>query len=100
MFKTAGNIRGTGTATLLVLDLATGDAAELASEATYETLRTAKEARQDALQEHRDPFPVQGRMELSIVEVRRLTGLFHPRGRVKTVEKLTSCSPIEEQYPR
>jgi hypothetical protein len=100
MFKSAGNVRGTPTTTLLVLDLETGDAAELRGEATYRTLRTAKQARQDALEQHRDPFPVQGEMELTIREAVRLTAMVHPRHRVEKVEKLTSCSPLDDQYPQ
>ena len=41
MFKSAGNVRGTSQASLLVLDLASGDAAELRGTATYRTRRTA-----------------------------------------------------------
>jgi hypothetical protein len=100
MMKTAGNVRGTSTATLLALDLETGDAAELRGRATYRTLRTAKEARTDALEQHRDPFPVQGEMDLIIEEAWRLRGMIHPRRRIVKAEKLTSCSPIDDQYPQ
>ena len=100
MMKSAGNVRATSTATLLILDITTGDAAEVRGRATFRTLRTAREARLDALEQHRDPFPVQGQMVMAIEEVRRLTGMIHPRRRVASVEKLTSCSPIDDQYPR
>ena len=49
MFKSAGNVRASSQLTLLVLDLATGDAAEISGLGRYETLRTMKEARLDAL---------------------------------------------------
>ena len=100
MFKTAGNIRATGKATLLVLDLVSGDAAELIGEASYRTLRTYKEARTEALLSGRDPFPVQGEMSLHIHWARRLRSLIMPRRRLEKVAKITSCSPTDEQYPQ
>ena len=100
MFKTAGNIRATGKATLLVLDLASGDAAELIGEASYRTLRTYREARTDALLSGRDPFPVQGEMSLQIRWARRLRSLIAPRRRLEKLAKITSCSPTDEQYPQ
>jgi predicted pyridoxine 5'-phosphate oxidase superfamily flavin-nucleotide-binding protein len=100
MLKSAGNVRATSQATLLVLDLQTGDAVELAGDATYRTLRTAREARSDALEQHRDPFPIQGQIDLSIKEARRLTGMIHARRRIAKAEKMTSCSPIDDQYPQ
>lgn len=100
MFKTAGNIRATGRATLLVLDLETGDAAELIGEARYRTLKTLKQARLDALQKHRDAFPVQGEMTLRIRWARRLLGLIMPRQRLEKAVRITSCSSTDDQAPQ
>jgi hypothetical protein len=100
MFKTAGNIRATALATLLVLDLVSGDSAELIGEAEYRTLRTYKQARADALLSGKDPFPVQGEMTLGIRRTRRLRSLVAPRQRLEKTEKVTSCSPIDDQYPQ
>jgi uncharacterized protein len=100
MFKSAGNVRATGQATLLVLDLVTGDAAELIGEAGYRTLRTYKQARTDPLLSGKDPFPVQGDMTLSIRHAYRLHSLVAPRQRLDKTEKLTSCSSTDDQAPQ
>jgi hypothetical protein len=100
MLKTAGNIRATGRATLLVLDLASGDAAELVGEAAYRTLRTYREARTDALLSGRDPFPVQGEMSLQVRWARRLRSLIAPRKRLEKALRVTSCSSTDEQAPQ
>jgi hypothetical protein len=100
MFKSAGNIRAGGRFTLLVLDLATGDAAELHGTARYETLRTAKEARTDGLEQHNERFPVQGRMSCRVEAAFRLDGVTHPRRRLETRQRVTSRSSTHEQAPR
>ena len=100
MFKSAGNIRATPIATLLVIEIATGDAAELSGTARYETLRTMKQARLDALQQHRDSFPVQGAMTLEVTRVRRLRSVIQPRRLLEGAQGVTSSSPIEEQAPQ
>jgi uncharacterized protein len=98
VFKSAGNIRATGTATLLVPDLAAGDALELAGRASYETLLFQRRPRTDPLLRLRDPFPIQGRMLLRVESARRLRGLAWPR-RSSAGEQVTSCSALEEQAP-
>ena len=100
MFKTAGNVRATGCASLLVLDLHTGDAAELVGKASYMTLKTRSQARSHGLERHRDPYPVQGEMSLSVRRARRLRGLFAPRERMAKAQRVNSCSPIDDQAPR
>ncbi len=99
MFKSAGNVRATGAATLLVLELATGDAAELWGHAAYTTARREPEPRAAGLLQGRDPFPVQGAMRLHLAGAARLTSLMHPRHRAGVTERITSCSPIAEQAP-
>ncbi|MGE3985151.1 MAG: pyridoxamine 5'-phosphate oxidase family protein [Dehalococcoidia bacterium] len=100
MFKSAGNIRAGGRFTLLVLDLASGDAAELHGTAGYETLRTAKQARTDGLEQHPDHFPVQGRMSCRVEAAYRLDALTHPRRRLERRQRVTSCSTTDEQAPQ
>jgi hypothetical protein len=99
MFKSAGNVRASGRFTLLVLDLPTGDAAELHGTATYTTLRTAKEARSSGLEQHRDPYPVQGRMTCRVEEAYRLDALTLPRRRLEKRQRVTSRSALEQQAP-
>jgi hypothetical protein len=100
MLKSAGNVRATGIATLLVLDLATGDAAELSGHADFRTLRTNKEARRAALEQHRDPFPPQGEITLQVHRITRLVAFTNPRRLIETQNKITSCSPPEDQRPQ
>jgi hypothetical protein len=100
MLKSAGNIRAGGRASLLVLDLESGDAAELTGIATYRTIRTAKQPRLDALQEHREPFPVQGEMSFRVTGARRLASLIAPRRRLEKAQRVTSASSIDDQAPQ
>ena len=98
VFKSAGNVRATGTATLLVPDFDTGDALELVGRAGYETLRFERRPRQDPLLRFRDPYPVQGRMTLRLEAARRLRGLCWPRQPLRE-ERVTSCSTVDDQAP-
>jgi hypothetical protein len=100
MFKSAGNIRAGGRFSLLVLDLTTGDAAELHGSAAYETLRTAKEARTAGLEQHGDHFPTQGRTTCRVEEAYRLAAFTHPRRRLSRRQRITSCSPPGIQAPQ
>ena len=100
MLKSAGNVRATGHATLLVLDLESGDAAELIGEASYRTLRTYKQARTAALISGREPFPIQGEMSLAVHWARRLRRLIAPRRRIDKAIRVTSCSAVEDQHPQ
>jgi hypothetical protein len=100
MFKSAGNVRATPAVSLIVLDLLTGDALRLGGEAQYKTLRTAAKARSEGLEQHREPFPVQGEMTLRINQLARRYGLMKPRRRNGKALKVTSASPLEEQAPQ
>ena len=100
MLKSAGNVRATGSVSLLVLDLATGDAAELAGRAEFTTLRRYKEARQSGLEQHREQYPVQGAMEMRIESAYRLTGLTSPRRRLDKALRVTSKSTTDQQAPQ
>jgi len=99
MLKSAGNVRANGQITLLVIDLPTGDAAELTGQATYETLMTRQRARTEGLERHRDPFPPQGRIAMKIETSERLSALM-PSRRPIDLAKLNSSSPLEEQEPQ
>jgi hypothetical protein len=100
MFKSAGNVRATGTASLLVLDLQTGDAAELIGHGRYTTLRTSKQARVDALEHHRERFPVQGEIELDVRRAYRHTRLVTARHRLEKAVRITSSSSPDDQAPQ
>jgi hypothetical protein len=100
MMKSAGNVRATGRVTLLVLDLESGDAAEIGGRAEFRTLRTAKEARTDPLQRHGESFPVQGQILLNIESCRRLQDMVNPRRVVQRPIPVTSASSIDDQAPQ
>jgi hypothetical protein len=100
VLKSAGNVRASSTATMLVPDLQTGNAVELCGRASYRTLRTMKQARLEALEQHKNPYPVQGEMTLQVASAYRLTSLFRPRRRIEQAERVTSRSRIAEQAPR
>lgn len=100
VFKSAGNIRGTGAMTLLVPDLASGDGIELVGQATYANLRTGRNQRQEPLEQHRTAFPVQGVITCTIDYALRLHKLMQPREAMKDGLKVTSCSTVDTQAPQ
>jgi hypothetical protein len=100
MLKTAGNIRATGLASLLVLEIDTGDAVELSGRAVYTTLRSNKEARESGLEQHRERYPVQGAMEMRIHSASRLTGFALRRKRLDKALRVTSKSATAVQAPQ
>ena len=100
MLKSAGNVRATGVASILVLDLDSGDAAELRGRAVYTTRRSYQEARESSLEQHRERYPVQGTMELRIEGASRLAGFTAPRKRLDKALRVTSRSSTAEQAPR
>lgn len=100
MFKTAGNVRATGTCTLLVLDVATGDAYELAGLGEFRTVLRYDEPRDRGLWPSTEHYPTQGEMTLHISQAFRLEKLINPRQRLTDEDKVTSCSPAEDQVPR
>ena len=100
VFKSAGNVRATGTMALLVPDLASGDGAVLVGRAEYVTDAAQRTQREDALVQHREEFPPQGRMTCTIARAERLSGLAHPRERIVRAPRVTSRSTVPEQKPR
>jgi hypothetical protein len=100
MLKSAGNVRATGRASLLVLDLATGDAVELSGRAEYTTVRRYEEAREAPLEQHKERYPVQGAMSMRVEEAWRLSGVTAPRQRMEKALRVTSASATGEQAPR
>ena len=78
MLKTAGNVRATGTATLLVLDVASGDAYELTGRGEYRTVLRYDEPRERGLWPSMEHFPSQGEMTLHVTQAYRLEGLINP----------------------
>jgi hypothetical protein len=100
MLKSAGNVRATGTATLLVLDVASGDAYELTGRGEYRTVLRYDEPRERGLWPSTEHFPSQGEMTLHVTQAFRLEALINPRRRLENEAKVTSCSPAEDQVPR
>jgi hypothetical protein len=99
VFKSAGNVRATGTASVLILDLPTGDALAATGTARYENTLTRFRPREEPLVRMPDAFPEQGRLELSIRVLHRLRGFTHPRRRLD-VRRVTSRDTPDEQAPR
>jgi len=100
VFKSAGNVRATGTMTLLVPDHDSGDAVELIGRGDYTNIRPERRQRLDALVQHRDPFPIQGVITCEIIRAVRLRQLLHPRQRIEKAIKVTSRSSVDEQAPQ
>jgi hypothetical protein len=99
VFKSAGNIRATGTMSLLALDLASGDGVCLYGRGEYRNTRSDRK-REDALVQHREDHPQQGEMSCEIVRAERLRDLLHPRRRIDRVPRITSRSTVPDQKPQ
>jgi len=99
-FRSAGNVRATGAISVVALDLATGDGYELSGQGQYETRLRYDAPRESGLWPAEEDFPVQGLMTVDVREVTRLRRLIAPRRRLEAVEKITSCSPVQDQVPR
>ena len=100
VFKSAGNVRATGTMALLVPELASGDAAALYGRGTYETINPRGETRENALVQRKEEYPVQGVMACAVERAERLTAVFHARTRIDRVQRVTCRSTVEEQKPQ
>jgi hypothetical protein len=100
VFKSAGNIRATGTFTLLIPDFETGDGVELHGRASYTNVKADRTWRREALVQHRDPFPTQGRMDAEVAQAYRLDRVVWPRSRAPDLERITSCATADEQAPQ
>ena len=99
MFKSAGNIRATGTVSVLALDLDSGDAYELCGRGEYRTELRYDVPRESGLWITDRDFPTQGIMTVRVEEVALLEGMILPRRRIESEDKVTSCSPREDQVP-
>ena len=99
VFKSAGNIRATGTMALLALDLASGDGICLYGRGDFRNTRTDR-GREDALVQHREEHPQQGVMSCEIARAERLRDVLHPRRRVDRIPRITSRSTVPEQKPQ
>jgi hypothetical protein len=100
MFKSAGNVRATGTASVLALDLESGDGYELCGRGEYRTELRYAEPRERGLWPSELDFPVQGVMTVQVDTVSRLRSLVLPRRRIESESKVTACSPVEDQVPK
>ena len=99
VFKSAGNVRATGTVAVLVPDLSSGDALEIQGHATYANTLTRFKPRVDPLVRLPEPFPAQGQMEVAVDSITRLRALMHPR-RPLEIGRVTSRDSPDEQAPR
>jgi hypothetical protein len=100
MFKSAGNVRSTADVALLVLDLESGDAAQINGRGRFEVLRREKTPRGDGVMQNREPYPVQGAMSVEVTSALRLRGMMSPRRRVEKAERITSCDATSVQVPQ
>jgi hypothetical protein len=100
MFVSTGNLRDHARFALIVLDLASGDAARLDGTATYTNVRRDRHERVDALLQASEPFPIQGRMEATVERTSRLVGFCHPRVRVERRARITSADSTAVQHPQ
>jgi hypothetical protein len=100
IFKSAGNVRATGTAALLVPDMATGDGLVLYGRGRYETTAASGAPRENALVQSPVDYPQQGRMTCSVERAERVSSVLHPRRRIEKVQRITCRSSVEEQKPR
>jgi len=99
MFKSAGNVRATGTVSVLALNLESGDAYELSGRGKYRTEMRYAQPRDQGLWPSDQDFPTQGVMKVQVESVALLHGMILPRRRIDHDEKVTACSPIEDQVP-
>ena len=77
VFKSAGNIRATGSLTLLIPDLDDGDAVEISGQGRYQNLRSERHQRMDPLVQDQEPYPVQGVMVCEIQNAAKLRRVLH-----------------------
>ena len=99
MLKSAGNVRATGTVSLLALDLDSGDACEVTGRGEYRTELRYDEPRESGLWASEHDFPTQGVMTVQVESAAMLGGMILPRRRIESEEKVTACSPVEDQVP-
>ena len=94
------DIRATGCMSLLIPDLASGDAVELAGHARVRIVQRDKRPRTESLLQHKEEFPIQGYMTCNIEAAYRLAGLTHPRRRLEKRARVTSASSTDQQAPQ
>lgn len=100
VFKSAGNVRATAELALLIPDLASGDAIVLRGRGRYTNERVLRQERRDPLVQHREAFPVQGRIACEVRDAWRLRGLMHPREQAQHLASINSRSSTHEQAPQ
>jgi hypothetical protein len=85
---------------LLVPDLASGDGVALYGRGVYETINSRREARENALVQHKEDYPAQGCLSCAIERAERLTAVLQARTRIDRVQRITSRSTVDEQRPQ
>jgi len=66
----------------------------------YETLNPRREARENALVQHKEAYPPQGILTCTVERAERLTAVLQPRTRIDRVQRITSRSTVDEQRPQ
>jgi hypothetical protein len=100
MLKSGGNVRACPELSLLVIDLDTGDAAQLNGRGVFTVTLREKRPRTDGLMQVRDPFPVQAQMAVELTSAQRLSALIRPRQKIDKVPRLTCADTTDEQAPQ
>ena len=100
MFKSGGNVRACPELALLVIDLDTGDAAQLNGRGVFTVTLRGKRPRTDGLLQVRDPYPVQAQMAVELTSAQRLHGVIQPRRKIDKADRLTCADSTDEQAPQ
>jgi hypothetical protein len=100
MLKSGGNVRACSELALLLIDLDTGDAAQLNGRGVFTVTLREKRPRTDGLMQVRDPYPVQAQMAVELTSAQRLRGLILPRVKIEKTTRLTCADTTDEQAPQ
>src|SRR4051812_18867483 len=99
MLKSGGNVRACSELALLVIDLETGDAAQLNGRGVFTVTLREKKPRTDGLLQVRDPYPVQAQMAVDLTSAKRLRGLILPRVKIEKAGRITCADTTDDQAP-
>jgi hypothetical protein len=99
MLKSGGNVRACSELALLVIDLDTGDAAQLNGRGVFTVTLREMKPRTDGLLQVRDPYPKQAQMAVELASAQRLRGLILPRVKIDKAGRITCADTTDEQAP-
>jgi len=100
MLKSGGNVRACPELALLVIDLDTGDAAQLNGRGVFTVTLREKRPRTDGLMQVRNPYPVQAQMAVELTSAQRLERLILPRRKIEKLDRLTCADTTDDQAPQ